>query len=89
VATFGKLDILVNNAGIFETGPIGDTTYLSRFDCQRAINVGGAVTVIREGWRVMTAGGRIISMSSRIAAQAVGPDFADYAASKAAVKGYI
>ena len=88
VAKFGKLDILVNNAGVFETGTINDTTDVSRFDRQQAINVDGVITAIREASRVMKSGGRIISMSSGIATRASGPGFADYAASKAAVEGY-
>lgn len=87
VARLGKLDILVNNAGVFETGTI-DSADVSRFERQQAINVGGVITAIREASRVMTAGGRIISMSSGIAVRTAAPGFADYASSKAAVEGY-
>ncbi|WP_295994076.1 SDR family oxidoreductase [Rugamonas sp.] len=88
VRTFGKLDILVNNAGVFETGSIVDTTDTSRFDRQVAINFGGVVAGIRAASRVMGEGGRIVSMSSGLAALAGGPGMADYIATKAAIEGY-
>lgn len=88
VSTFGKLDILVNNAGVFETGSIIETLETDRFDRQVAINMGGVITGIREASRVMTDGGRIVSMSSGLAALVGVPGLADYAATKAAIEGY-
>ena len=88
VAKFGKLDILVNNAGVFEVGPIDQTTDVTKFDRQQAINVNGVITAIRVASRVMTTGGRIISMSSGLARRTGSPGLADYAASKAAVEAY-
>lgn len=88
VSTFGKLDILVNNAGVFETGSIIETLETDRFDRQVAINLSGVITGIREASRVMTDGGRIVSMSSGLASLVGVPGLADYAATKAAIEGY-
>jgi len=87
-AKFGKIDILVNNAGVFETGSIIDSVDTSRFDRQVAINYGGVVAGIRAASRIMGEGGRIVSMSSGLAALAGGPGMADYIATKSAVEGY-
>ena len=88
VGHFGKLDILVNNAGVFETGAIDTTTDTSAFKRQNLINYVAVVAAIREASRVMTDGGRIISISSGIALRTAGPGFADYAATKRAIEGY-
>ena len=60
---FGHLDILVNNAGVFITGPVGE---VKDADVARqfAINVGGVNAAVREAAKVMTEGGRIISIGS-------------------------
>jgi 3-oxoacyl-[acyl-carrier protein] reductase len=86
-ARFGKLDILVNNAGVFEKGLIGSGDS-AVFDRQFSINVGAVVTAIRAASSVMTDGGRIVSMSSSLAAFTGTSGFADYAASKAAIEGF-
>lgn len=88
LARFGRLDILVNNAGVFESGTVDATADTAKFDRQQAINVGGVLTAIREASRVMGAGGRIISMSSALAARAGASGFADYASTKSAIEGY-
>jgi 3-oxoacyl-[acyl-carrier protein] reductase len=88
VSHFGQLDILVNNAGVFEVGSVDATIDASRFDRQYAINYLGVVAAIREASRVMSAGGRIISLSSGLALRAGLPGFADYGATKRAVEGY-
>lgn len=88
VKKFGKLDILVNNAGVFEIGPVDATTDTKGFARQYLINYLAVVVAIREASRVMTAGGRIISLSSGLALRASGPGFADYGATKRAIEGY-
>jgi len=85
---FGQLDILVNNAGVFEIGGIVDTVDSGRFARQVAINYGAVVAAIRAAARVMGEGGRIVSMSSSLAAITGAPGLADYAGTKAAVEGY-
>lgn len=87
VARFGKLDILVNNAGVFAVGPI-DTIDTTSFDRQQAVNVNGVIAGIRAASRVMSDGGRIISMSSGIPTRVGGLGMADYASTKAAVEGF-
>jgi 3-oxoacyl-[acyl-carrier protein] reductase len=84
---FGHLDILVNNAGVFITGPVGEVTddNVSR---QFAINVGGVNAAVREAAKVMTEGGRIISIGSMAAESSPWPGISDYSATKAAVAAY-
>jgi 3-oxoacyl-[acyl-carrier protein] reductase len=84
---FGHLDILVNNAGVFITGPIGEVTD-AQVDKQFAINVGGVNAAVREAAKVMTEGGRIISIGSMAAETSPWPGLSDYSASKAAVAAY-
>ncbi len=60
---FGHLDILVNNAGVFITGPVGEVD-AATMDRQFAINVGGVNAAVREAAKLMTEGGRIISIGS-------------------------
>lgn len=88
VERFGKLDILINNAGVFEAGTIPDTLDTDRLDRQVRINYQTVVTAIREASRVMGEGGRIITLSSGLAAHASWPGIADYSATKRAIEGY-
>lgn len=84
---FGHLDILVNNAGVFITGPVGE---VSEADVakQFAINVGGVNAAVREAAKIMTAGGRIITIGSMAAITSPWPGIADYSATKGAVSAY-
>jgi 3-oxoacyl-[acyl-carrier protein] reductase len=84
---FGHLDILVNNAGVFITGPVGEVTN-ENVDRQFAINVGGVNAAVREAAKIMTEGGRIISIGSIAAVTSPWPGIGDYSASKAAVAAY-
>jgi 3-oxoacyl-[acyl-carrier protein] reductase len=85
---FGRLDILVNNAGVFETGMIDATLDTSYFARQVRINYEAVVTAIREASRIMSEGGRIISLSSGLALRVGWPGLADYSATKRAIEGY-
>ena len=84
---FGHLDILVNNAGVFITGPVGE---VSDDDVakQFAINVGGVNAAVREAAKLMTEGGRIITIGSMAAITSPWPGIADYSATKGAVSAY-
>jgi 3-oxoacyl-[acyl-carrier protein] reductase len=84
---FGHLDILVNNAGVFITGPVGEVAD-SQVDKQFAINVGGVNAAVREAAKLMTDGGRIISIGSMAAGSSPWPGLSDYSATKAAVAAY-
>jgi 3-oxoacyl-[acyl-carrier protein] reductase len=84
---FGHLDILVNNAGVFITGPVGQVDDAS-VERQFAINVGGVNAAVREAAKLMTEGGRIISIGSMAAVTSPWPGLSDYSATKAAVAAY-
>ncbi len=88
VQELGRLDILVNNAGVFETGMIDATLDTSAFARQVRINYEAVVTAIREASRIMSEGGRIISLSSGLALRVGWPGLADYSATKRAIEGY-
>ena len=89
VERFSRLDILVNNAGVAVTGMVDNAeNNLDDLDRQWAVNVGGVIAAIRAAARVMSEGGRIISVSSIAATRAGFPGVADYAATKAAIIGY-
>jgi 3-oxoacyl-[acyl-carrier protein] reductase len=89
VERFGRLDILVNNAGVFIPGAVGDPKAdLDQLQRQLAINVGGVVTAVRAAAKVMSEGGRIISVGSVLGARVPFPGIADYSATKAAVAIY-
>ena len=84
---FGHLDILVNNAGVFITGPVGEVK-AADVDRQFAINVGGVNAAVREAAKIMTEGGRIISIGSMGGTSSPWPGISDYSATKAAVAAY-
>ena len=86
---FGRLDILVANAGVFEMGAVGVATDHAALDHMLRVNIDGVIVAIRAAAQVIENDGRIIAISSAIARRAAAPGLADYAASKAAVEGYI
>lgn len=89
VSTFGRLDILVNNAGVFVMGAVdGPETNWAELDRQQAVNVSGVVAAVREAVKVMTEGGRIITIGSGAGDHIPFAGAADYAATKAAVAAY-
>jgi 3-oxoacyl-[acyl-carrier protein] reductase len=87
VEHFGRLDILVNNAGVFITGTVGDVT-AEDVARQFAVNVGGVNAAVRAAAKLMTAGGRIISIGSMGGTSTPWPGISDYSATKAAVAAY-
>lgn len=85
---FGQIDILVNNAGIAVLGAIDDPAYdVASFERQFAINVSGAAAAVRAAIKLMSPGGRIISIGSISGDRAL-LGLADYSASKAAIAAY-
>jgi len=85
-ARFGRLDILVNNAGIGALAPL-DEVDAATFDRVFAINARAPLFACQEAARRMTAGGRIVNVSSSSTLFPT-PGTAVYAASKAVPKIY-
>ena len=86
---FGRVDILVNDAGVYLRSPVVSKT---EEDWERTfnINLGGNFLCARAFVPAMRKqkSGRIISIASSIAHTGA-KEFADYAASKAAIIGFV
>jgi NAD(P)-dependent dehydrogenase (short-subunit alcohol dehydrogenase family) len=86
---FGRVDILINDAGVYLKSPVVSKTE-EDWDRTLHVNLGGNFLCARAFVPAMRRqkSGRIISIASSIAhTGAVG--FADYAASKAAIIGFV
>ncbi len=89
IGHFGRLDILVNNAGVAVYGGVDDVaTDLGALERQWAVNLVGVVALVRAAARVMSEGGRIVSVSSTLGHRVPFAGLSDYAAGKAALIGY-
>ena len=86
---FGRIDILVNDAGIYLKSAVVDMTEAD-WDRTLDINLGGNFLCCREFVPAMRAqkSGRIISMASGIGHYGM-KQFSHYAASKAAIIGFV
>jgi NAD(P)-dependent dehydrogenase (short-subunit alcohol dehydrogenase family) len=91
VERLSQLDILVNNAAVAWQGKTIDDPEIDNaaMDKQWAINTLGAIATIRAAARVLPEGGRIISVGSGLGTRVAFPGTTDYAATKAAIVGYI
>ena len=86
---FGRVDILVNDAGVYLKAPVVDKTE-EDWDRTLDVNLGGNFLCARAFVPAMRRqkSGRIISIASSIAHNGA-RKFADYAASKAAIIGFV
>jgi NAD(P)-dependent dehydrogenase (short-subunit alcohol dehydrogenase family) len=86
---FGRVDILVNDAGVYLKSPVVGKTE-EEWDRTLDINLGGNFLCARAFVPAMRRqkSGRIISIASSIAHTGA-KEFADYAASKAAIIGFV
>ncbi|MUZ75475.1 SDR family oxidoreductase [Agrobacterium vitis] len=80
----GSADILVNNAGIMVRHPMVDIDD-AMFERQIAVNLKGTFFGMREAARRMHEGGRIVNISSSVAAMRA-ENYSIYAATKAAIE---
>ena len=81
---FGALGVVVNSAGIMKMLPLA-TASEQDFDAIFATNVRGTFNVLKQAATRVRDGGRIITLSSSVAAMSF-PNYGPYAASKAAVE---
>lgn len=85
--TLGGLDILVNNAGVAKLAPIEEFS-LEDFDQTLGVNVRGVFAASQAAARLMTSGGRIITIGSTNADRMPFQGGSVYALSKAAIVGF-
>lgn len=84
---FGPVGVVVNSAGIMPMLPIagGDT---AAFEKVVRTNLTGTFNVLSQAANALTAGGRIIALSTSVIAKSF-PGYGPYIASKAGVEGLV
>ncbi len=89
VEGFGRLDILVNNAAV-SGGSLVDDDEVTEATVERelAINYTNTVAAIRAAIRHLPQGGRIVGISSGVAARAGFQGMAYYTGAKSALEGF-
>jgi 3-oxoacyl-[acyl-carrier protein] reductase len=87
VAEFGGLDILVNNAGIYIGKDFQEHT-IDEYDQIMTVNVKAVYVAALEAVKHLKAGGRIITIGSNMADNAIGPQTTLYTMSKSALQGF-
>lgn len=87
VAELGGIDILVNNAGIY-IGKAFDEHTLDDYEQIMAVNVRAVYVASLAAVKHLKAGGRIITIGSNMADNAIGPQTTLYTMSKSALQGF-
>ena len=87
VAEFGGLDILVNNAGIYIGKNFQEHT-IDEYDQLMAVNVKAVYVAALEAVKHLKPGGRIITVGSNMADNAIGHQTTLYTMSKSALQGF-
>lgn len=87
VSHFGGIDILVNNAGMYIGKPFGEHT-LEDYQQIMAVNVQAVYVAALAASKNLKEGGRIITIGSNMADNAVAPQSTLYAMSKSALSGF-
>ncbi|MGN5476701.1 SDR family oxidoreductase [Cupriavidus basilensis] len=86
LAAFGRVDVVVNNAGVMPMANIS-VENLEAFDRTIATNLRGTFLVLSQAASHLSAGGRIIALSTSVIARSF-PGYGPYIASKAGVEGW-
>ena len=84
---FGRIDVVVNCAGVMPMAKI-EPSSLADFDKVIATNLRGAFLVLGQAAGNLSAGGRIIALSTSVIAKSF-PGYGPYIASKAGVEGMV
>ncbi|TKC10705.1 SDR family oxidoreductase [Pedobacter polaris] len=87
IAEYKHIDILVNNAGIY-IGKAFEEHTLDDYQKIMAINVQAVFVAALTASKAMPAGGRIITIGSNMADNALGPQTTLYTMSKSALQGF-
>nr|WP_121272914.1 SDR family oxidoreductase [Pedobacter schmidteae] len=87
ISQFGHIDILVNNAGIYIGKAFEDHT-LEDYEQIMAVNVRAVYAAALAAVQHIPQGGRIITIGSNMAENAIAPQSTLYAMSKSALSGF-
>lgn len=88
VKTYGRLDVLVNNAGLGASGKSVADTSQDELERLLAVNVTGVYMTTQSAIAHMTAGGRIINISSTLAKRVPFGNIVAYAMTKGALSTF-